>query len=306
MWLNVLPGNAAGNYGGGHLWYNGCIMKILDGHIHLRDHFDDSSILTDRMTSASIGGGVILSQPPGPRDAEPMPAEERVAGVLKATSGSPELYPFFWIDPIGKAAADEVAMAVDAGVSGFKVICSDFYPGDARALDTYKRIARAAKPILFHSGILWDGRNSSKYNRPAEFEALIDVDGLKFALAHISWPWCDEHIAVYGKFLNAKTDGVEMFIDTTPGTPRIYRREALTKVFTVGYDVVHNVFFGSDCHAPDYGHEWAAEWVARDTSILQELGMDDYVLEHVFSKNLERFLGVSDERVERNGLRPAE
>jgi hypothetical protein len=103
--------------------------------------------------------------------------------------------------------------------------------------------------MLFHSGILYDGRDTSRYNRPAEFECLLDVPGLRFAMAHISWPWCDEMIALYGKFQAAhgsRADVPELFIDTTPGTPAIYRRDALTKVFTVGFDVKHNVLFGSD------------------------------------------------------------
>lgn len=75
---------------------------------------------------------------------------------------------------------------------------------------------------------------SSQYNRPSEFEPLLEINGLKFSLAHISWPWCDELIAVYGKFLNAYAGNpdhsVEMFIDITPGTPPIYRQEVLTKL----------------------------------------------------------------------------
>ena len=96
---------------------------------------------------------------------------------------------------------------------------------------------------------------SSPFNRPAEFEALLAVKGLTFCLAHIGWPWCDEMIAVYG---NSSTrtlkhaDAGEMFIDLTPGTPPIYRKEALTKLFTVGYDIEDNVIFGTDCTADDY------------------------------------------------------
>ena len=56
-------------------------------------------------------------------------------------------------------------------------------------------------------------------------------------MGHCSWPWYDECIAVYGKFLNGVAndqDAPEMFFDLTPGTPRIYREDLLTKLFTVG------------------------------------------------------------------------
>ena len=280
-------------------------MKLLDGHIHMHEHAGDYTAFYDRLKRSGAAGGVVLSLPPG-RDGAGMSAEERIRGVIRCTDGHPELYPFFWIDPVGKNAAREVALALDSGIKGFKVICGDFYPGDPRALVTYRSIAAADRPMLFHSGILWDGMASSRYNRPAEFEALIDVEGLRFSLAHISWPWCDELIAVYGKFLAARGRNVEMFIDTTPGTPRIYRREALTKLFTVGYDVENNVIFGSDCSAPDYNFPWTEEWATRDSSILDELGLSEDVKTRMFSTNLERFLGVSAEKVVRKSLKPGE
>ncbi len=69
-------------------------------------------------------------------------------------------------------------------------------------------------------------------------------------MGHCSWPWYDECIALYGKFLNAlEKDGApEMFFDLTPGTPVIYRRDLLTKLFTVGYDVPDNIS-EDDCNS---------------------------------------------------------
>jgi predicted TIM-barrel fold metal-dependent hydrolase len=136
------------------------------------------------------------------------------------------------------------------------------------------------------------------YNRPAGFEVLLDIAGLRFALAHIGWPWCDEMIAVYGKFLSAKRRRddmtAEMFIDLTPGTPPIYRREALTKLLTVGYDITHNLIFGTDCNTNDYNVEKAREWIARDTEIYRELDVSDEDIANIFSGNFQRFLGISN------------
>ena len=198
-------------------------MTILDGHIHINEYLDDYSPFHARLREAGIEGGIVLSLPPessGEGDPATTPAG-RLEGLMRCAAPNPNVYPFFWIDPTCGDAADQVELAIEAGVSGFKVICHDFFPGDPRALSTFRSIAAADKPIMFHSGILWDGTPSSKYNRPVEFEALIDVEGLRFSLAHISWPWCDELIAVYGKFLAAKDRDVELYVDTTPGTPRI-------------------------------------------------------------------------------------
>jgi predicted TIM-barrel fold metal-dependent hydrolase len=205
------------------------------------------------------------------------------------------LYPFYWIDPTEGDALEQVRRAVLQGIKGFKVICNHFYPGDAKAMPVYRAIAEANRPLMFHSGILWDGTSSSKYNRPSEFEAMIDVPKLRFSLAHISWPWVDECLAVYGKFQHTRATrkdvSCEMFIDTTPGTPPIYRREALTKIFTIGYNVADNVWFGSDGCSSWYTMDWVPPLIKGDTEIYESIGLDAAARDKVFHKNLLRFIG---------------
>jgi predicted TIM-barrel fold metal-dependent hydrolase len=285
---------------------------ILDGHIHLTDGDPAPDTLLTDLAAAGVGGGALISQRPAcfdrtsPRPAQPPAA--RLQHVLDWCAAGTNLYPLYWIDPLSPDALDQAAMAVGRGIVGFKVICAHFPPGHPDALRVFRAIADAGKPILFHSGILWDGQPSSQFNRPAGFEALLDVPGLRFALAHISWPWCDELIAVYGKFLNAlgcsRSAPVEMFVDITPGTPPVYRQRALTDLFTVGYDVADHVIFGSDCHAPGYNHQWTREWLQRDAEILTGLGLGQDVLDKVQGENLRRFLGLSDQPAARAIPRP--
>ena len=268
----------------------------IDGHLHIGGKNAEPLRLLSELYAAGVDGAALISQPPvwwqdGRLVATP--AADRLTNLRQWTAAQPALMPIFWINPIAPDAADEVAQAVAAGAQGFKVICSAHAPDDPRALPVYRAIAALDKPILFHSGILWDGQPSSPFNRPAAFEALLEVPRLRFALAHISWPWVDECIAVYGKFLNAtsiRADAPEMFIDTTPGTPPIYREEALTKLFTVGYDVTGNVIFGTDCAAEGYNVKWAREWQARDATILRKVGLDDNACAAYFGGNLQRWL----------------
>ncbi len=154
----------------------------------------------------------------------------------------------------------------------------------------------AGKPILFHSGILFDGQPSANHNRPGNFEALIEVKGLRFTLAHISWPWCEECVAVFGKFQDAVWErpelNVEMFIDVTPGTPPMRRRDALYTVF--GYEQIEkNVLFGTDGRANDYHSEYAEQWIQRDREIYQSLKLSEETQNDIFSGNLKRFLGIT-------------
>jgi len=272
-------------------------MKILDGHIHIMEGGVPHPEMVTRMQQAGVSGGVVISRPPAAFSAvaSPAPAARRMEEVTAWAFSGPELYPFFWIDPLAPDALEQVEMAVAGGADGFKVICSTFEPGDPRVLPVYRAIAKHDRPILFHSGILWDGKASSRYCRPVLFEELLEVEGLKFALAHVSWPWYDECIAVYGKFLNAATRrselNVEMFIDLTPGTPRIYRQDMITKLMTVGYDIERNLIFGTDCVTHHYNVDSATQWIDLDTGLYRGLGVDRQIIEDIFANNLLRFLG---------------
>jgi predicted TIM-barrel fold metal-dependent hydrolase len=284
---------------------------ILDGHIHIRACETDTAEFYQRLKSAGIDGGAVISLPPesifGTGSAS---AQERLDNLFLWTEAHDSLFPFFWVDPLEVDAADQVEKAAKRGVSAFKVICDRFFPEDKRAMKIFNVISQTGKPILFHSGILWDGKPSSKYNRPGNFEALLEVKGLRFCLAHISWPWCDELIAVYGKFLNAFTQkdniSVEMFIDITPGTPVIYRREILSKLFTVGYDIEHNIIFGSDSNTQNYNTHWVQGWINKDDEIYQELGLGENSIKQIYAENLRRFVGVSSKQVKRNLPKPGE
>jgi len=269
---------------------------ILDGHIHMgfvdRGKGDTPKTFRRKLAAAGIDGGIVIS--PSPRRSQ-AGYRERLRSVMRFTAGDRNLFPFFWIEPRDIDALEQVDAAIKMGIKGFKVICNEYYPYEKRPMEVWTHIAARGKPILFHSGILWDGTPSSNFNRPANWECMMNIKGIRFAMAHISWPWCDEHIAVYGKIEAAKQRAAkglsEMFIDTTPGTPPIYRREALYKVFKVGYEVEKNVFFGTDHHAESFWVKGAHEKIALDRGILTEMDVAEKVQNAYFADNLKRFVG---------------
>jgi predicted TIM-barrel fold metal-dependent hydrolase len=270
---------------------------MLDGHIHIYEEKGDRADFARRLHAVGMDGGVVISLAPAcfPWVGRIRSNAERLENVLAWCRAGKNLYPFYWIDPLEKDALKQVARAVRRGVRGFKVICSRHAPGHPRALPVYRAIAAAGRPILFHSGILWDGQPSSMHNRPVEFEPLLEIAELRFALAHVSWPWCDECLAVYGKFLNAwqRRGGrcAEMFIDLTPGTPPIYREEVLRKLFTIGNIAPHHIVFGSDASTNGYDAKHVRAWVRRDRAVYRRLKLPRPTLANVFGGSLLRLLG---------------
>jgi len=82
-----------------------------------------------------------------------------------------------------------------------------------------------------------------------------------------------------------------MFFDITPGTPEIYRRELLTKLFTIGYDVEHNIMFGLDNKASEYNYNRAKDWLELDKVIMDELKVPYKTREKLYCENFMRFIG---------------
>lgn len=270
-------------------------MKRFDMHIHCGTAHTDPQKLLQQMDNCGIYGGVVMSHYPKQCKPDGFDADTRINQVLDICRNDPDrLFPVLWIHPQEPDAVTVAEKAVRQGIMGFKMLCDTYYVSDPESMALVRKIAELGKPILFHSGILWFGEETSKYNRPLNWECLVNIKGLRFSLAHCSWPWIDECIALYGKFLNAYSNGMgaEMFFDTTPGTPAIYRKELLYKLYSVGYDVADNVMFGTDCNAHDYNGAWTQKWLNMDGQILKELGADDGIFQKMYHDNLMRFLGL--------------
>lgn len=284
---------------------------LIDNHIHIwTDQAPQSAAMLRDMDTHGVDRVCLFAAEPGYTMAEG--AEKtafntaRLQHVLNWCRGTDgRLLPIYWIDPTEGDAIDQVNRALDAGITGFKVICQHFYPGDERALPVYQHIADAGKSILFHSGILWDFGENARYNRPGNWEAMLHVKNLRFALAHISWPWCDELIAVFGKFGAMRTDpfrgnmpnplytGQEMYIDMTPGTPPCYREEVIRKVFGVQYELMNDrLLFGTDQLAEEFSAAGLADLRASDAAYFDACGVSKADQQKIFHDNALKFWGI--------------
>jgi len=219
---------------------------------------------------------------------------EAVEFISRLQSEAPDrIIGFVWLEPRLKNAVQILEWAVTSKeIKGVKMIPDHWYPYDEFMYPIYEKIEKLDVPVIFHSGILFGFKDSSRFCRPVNYEVLLSFPDLRFALAHISWPWVDECLALWGRFrasLEEIGGEMRMFIDITPGTPLMYRKDSLQKL--IAYGAEDHMLFGTDCIAG--GLERGKLHVARDTSILRQvIGASREVINKIMGENALRFLGL--------------
>ncbi len=253
---------------------------MQDLHIHMRAGASDTpEVFKEKTMAAGVTGGAVLSLYPATyreEAAEDQRWQARAEQVIGFCRRAPGFRPVFFIDPTNPDAIEQVHGTGEMGIAGYKVICNHFFPEEG--IKTYQAIAEAGLPLIFHSGVLYNRQPSSAYNRPMSFEFLMDVKGLRFSLAHISWPWSAELVALFGKlnYLDecAPEGRSKMYFDLTPGTPPIFRRDAMRWIYMCGFRVKHRVLWGVDSCSNNYDVEYAKYWAKLDKEILDEIAAD--------------------------------
>jgi predicted TIM-barrel fold metal-dependent hydrolase len=217
---------------------------------------------------------------------------------------------FYRVDPRLKDAPAMVERAIAKhGYAGVKMLPDHWFPYDRKVQPTLARVDKLGVPVLFHSGILWANEDSSRFCRPAGYEIMQRYEHTRFMLAHVSWPWTDECIAVADRFktmarmkqcLDPALGGdyamrhvhlhekryepdVAMKVDITPGTPAIYRAEVLRKCCEVlGADML---VFGTDSRADNLSG--VKDHIARDERIFRdELHLPEADIDRIMGTNL--------------------
>ena len=282
------------------------MSRIFDTHVHIDKYAaPEPKRLLDSMDKHHIDKVALLAEDPEyTMEKDLNKCREYNDARLKRLKewcdhSDGRLVPIYYINPVERDAMQQAEKAVDAGCAGFKVICETHYPGDERAMPVYQRIADLGKSILFHSGILWDWGDNGNYNRPCNFECLMGVSNIKFALAHVSWPWTDECLSVYGKFTNLwehpSFRNQFMHIDLTPGTPMCYRQDVLNTIHDVDYwGIRDRMLFGSDAFTSTFDGAFVADWAKNDTEMLLKAGYDQETVDKVLYDNAMAFWGLKD------------
>ena len=211
-------------------------------------------------------------------------ANEEVAEV--AAEHNDVLIPFASIDPAkGKMGAREARRLIsDYGVRGFKFHPSmqGFYPNDRKAYVLYEVIAEAKLPALFHTGQTGVGARTRggmgirlKYSNPMFLDDVaVDFPDMPIVLAHPSFPWQDEALAV-------ATHKPNVYIDLSGWSPKYFPPSLVQYANTL---LRERVLFGSDYPAitPD---RWIADF---DTLVIKP-----EVRPLIMKENAIRLLGLA-------------
>ena len=150
-------------------------MRIFDMHIHVWENQPIAENLLSLMGEAGVSGGCLISRPPMEYDEKlGRNFEARLDEVMELCGAVPDrFFPILWVHPDEEDVLAHIRIAAEKGICGFKIICNNFFVYEERCLEMLRLMAKLNKPVIFHTGILWDGKTSSQYNQPLNFEALL-------------------------------------------------------------------------------------------------------------------------------------
>ncbi|MEV3987352.1 amidohydrolase family protein [Streptomyces sp. NPDC049837] len=201
-------------------------------------------------------------------DAEHATGHPRIANeeIAEGCAAHPDvLIPFASVDPHkGRAGVREARRLVEEyGVRGFKFHPSvqGFSPNDPLAYPLYEAIEELGVPALFHTGqtgigagVPGGGGIRLKYSDPMLVDDVaVDFPQLRIILAHPSFPWQDEALAV-------ATHKPFVYIDLSGWSPKYFPPQLVRYANTLLKD---KVLFGSDYPVitPD---RWLADFDGLD------------------------------------------
>lgn len=213
----------------------------------------------------------------------PIPNEEVARDCARH---SDILIPFASVDPWrGRAAAREARRLVaEHGVRGFKLHpgLQGFSPDDRMAYPLYESIQELGVPVVFHTGqtgigagVPGGGGIRLRYCDPMPIDDVaVDFPGLRIILAHPSFPWQDEALAIAGH-------KPHVYIDLSGWSPRYFPPQLVKHAGSLLQD---KVLFGSD-HPLITPDRWLADFA--------ELDFKPHVREKILRLNAARLLGLA-------------
>lgn len=264
-----------------------------DSHIHCQPDADGEEILK-AMRTHQMQKAVLVAPQMTYSDEDVV---ESIGTIARVCAPNPDrLIGFAYIEPTLPGAVEHVQMAADKELRGIKMMPDGWYPYEERLFPVYEKAQELRMPILFHSGIQWSGGDSSRCCRPVNFEVMVRFPKVKFALAHMGWPWTTECLALAGRFRAAAArrdlGARRSYVDLAAGVPDMFQREALQQALR--YVGPGRLMFGSDDRVP--GNLTASRHHLQEQRnlICDELGYVEDDFQQIAQRNLEDFLTPLD------------
>lgn len=272
-------------------------MKIIDVHLHASGRETGRQVLR-ALDAAGVDQACVLAPFLTPPYSLHDPGALRAANqhLARLVRGHEDrLIGFAVVNPALPGALDELERCVvDLGLRGLKMVPSGWFPYDPAACAVYARAEQARLPLLFHSGVFIDGR-SSRFSRPAYFEALRDFPHLRATLAHLGWPWTDEAVAVclIDRIRGLAPGRSQFRLDLSCGPPPAYRDEAVRRAWqALGCELL---LYGSDRFLPCRPEELRSA-VAEVEALFDRLGVPGAERQRILAENALDWLGLDQGR----------
>lgn len=254
-------------------------MRIVDCHVHMVNEIRDASAIIDAMDRNGVERMLVVSN----NERKSLEATRKKLQQTKdfCNQAPDRLTGLAWLEPTIAGMADLAKEALcDMSFAGIKIIPDHWYAHEERLQPWWELMNELEAAILFHTGILYAHEDGSRFCRPVYLEKLIHYPKIRFAMAHISWPWCEECLAVMGRMRAAHNPQWQSYIDITPGTPHHIRKQALANA--IDFCGPDRLMFGTDATLPG-NLKGQKVCVDSDSAIFGELGLNAAQKERVFS-----------------------
>jgi len=259
-------------------------MRIVDCHVHVAGEVNPAEMIA-AMDANGVDRMIILSQPD--RTSLAKTRENLLKTKAAFDAAGERVSALAWVNPTIDGMADLAAEALtQMGYSGLKIIPDHWYAYEDRLQPFWARMNELEASILFHTGILYGWEDASRFCRPVYLETLLAQPNIRFAMAHISWPWCEENLAVMGRMragANRGPDGPrpwQSYVDLTPGTPPHIRRQAVANA--IDFCGPDRIMFGTDARVPGKMAK-QKELVDEYVALLADLGLDADAQQRIMS-----------------------
>jgi uncharacterized protein len=191
------------------------------------------------------------------------------------------------VDPWkGKAAMNEmVRCSQDLGMKGMKFMpnMQQFFPNDERFYPLWELAQNLGLVVLIHSGTTGVGAGHPggggvklKYSRPIPYidDVAADFPELKIIMAHPSWPWQEEQLAMLVHKPN-------VYMDLSGWSPKYFQPSLV--------QYANNLIQGKVLFGSDYPVIMPERWL-KD---FEEAGFKDEVREKILLTNAATLLGLT-------------